>query len=228
MQTQPVKFAAAQILVFAKAPIENQVKTRLIPELGVSLATALYKAMLEQTIATVTHSNLCSIKLLCTPDSNHPYFQQLKSKYAIQLGIQQGADLGERMYHGALHALQSFKSVILLGTDCLQLTESLIGQTLAGLISNAHDAVITPAKDGGYVLMGLNKIDDCLFSNIAWGTEAVMDQTRRALTQLKWNWLETPALNDIDTFDDLKLAYKNKHQHPLNAGVRELLQSVFD
>ena len=226
-QSSPLKFPASQILVFAKAPVENEVKTRLIPDIGAKHATALYQSMLEQTVATATVGNLCKVSLYCTPNIDHPIFKKLSQTYPVQLMTQQGNDLGERMFQAASQALKTSYSVVIIGTDCLQLTESLLGQVLALLANKTSDVVITPAHDGGYVLLGLNQIHRDLFTDIEWGTDRVMEQTRNALNQLEWNWQLTPMLRDIDTVEDVRYIYQNGHQYPLSTGVRDLLHSIF-
>jgi len=223
-----LKFHDAVILVFAKAPVAEKVKTRLIPDIGVENATKLYQLMLEHTISTVVNSHLCRVTVCCTPDNNHSFLQSLHSRYAVALDVQRGSDLGERMYNAISKAMITANNVIVIGTDCFQITESLLGQVLAKLSSKSKNAVVTPAKDGGYVLIGLNKNDRSIFSNIEWGTDTVMEQTRVALNSLGWNWQETPVLCDLDTIEDLAHVYKNKHQYHLNTGVQDLLSEIME
>lgn len=222
-----MKFPTAQILVFAKAPVEGQVKTRMIPDIGESNSTGLYQLMVEHTTGLVANTQLCTVELYCTPDFNHPFFKSLSEKYSITLRNQQGNDLGERMFNAARHSLKTFNSVVIVGTDCLQITEALLGQVLAALTKKACDAIITPAEDGGYVLLGLSQIHEDLFMGIDWGTDKVMAQTRDVLTKLEWKWQETSSLRDVDTYEDLKHIYRNEHQYETSAGVRKLIGSIF-
>lgn len=222
------KFPAARILIFAKAPVENQVKTRLVQDIGADSATVLYQTMLEQIVKTVANSFLCPASLYCSPDTSHKIFQQLHSQYSVELKAQQGKDLGERMYNAASQALQTSQTVIIVGTDCLQMTESHLGQVLADLIQKKDDAVITPAEDGGYVLIGLNGAHPDLFNDIEWGSDRVMLQTRDALKSLGWQWKEMSPLRDIDELEDLHHVYKNKHQYHLDTGVHRILRSIFE
>ena len=67
---------------------------------------------------------------------------------------------------------------------------------------NEYDAVIGPAKDGGYYLLGLKAANPKLFKNKEWGTETVRRDT---LNDLKNSTVFTlDELNDIDTFEDMK------------------------
>ena len=65
-------------------------------------------------------------------------------------------------------------------------------------------AVITPAEDGGYVLIGLCQYESTLFEEISWGTESVLKETRGRLRQLGWNWHELPQRWDVDRPEDVE------------------------
>ena len=227
LQPDLYKFPEARVLIFAKAPILNQVKTRLISDLGAQKATRLYQLMLHQTVATAVNSHLCNVQLCCMPDTQHEDFLELRSRYSVELVTQQGANLGERMFFAASKALKISNSVLIIGTDCLQMAEFQLGQALSLLQSKSYDVVVTPAHDGGYVLLGLNRVSPELFEGIEWGTDRVMDQTRSALDGLGWKWHESTLLRDVDTIDDIQHIYNNEHQYLLDTGVRELVQSIF-
>lgn len=181
--------------------------------------------MLERTVNTAVSGQLCRVKLLCTPDSTHPLFQTLSSHYSVELAIQRGVDLGQRMYNAASEALATYKQVVLIGCDCLQLTRINLNNVLNSLVQDQYDAVVTPALDGGYVLLGLKRVNRALFEHIEWGTDQVMQQTRSALQALQWQYQECEPLQDLDTIDDIKNLLQ-KHRHQLDAGVCEMLDSL--
>lgn len=66
------------------------------------------------------------------------------------------------------------------------------------------DATLIPAFDGGYVLLGLNQFDAVVFSEIAWSTNDVLDETLLRLQRLQWRVKTLPTLHDIDEPADLK------------------------
>jgi glycosyltransferase A (GT-A) superfamily protein (DUF2064 family) len=66
-----------------------------------------------------------------------------------------------------------------------------------------HDAVIYPARDGGYVLLGLARTDASLFSDIAWSTDTVAATTIARITELGWSLFVGETLIDIDEPADL-------------------------
>lgn len=226
LPTNDFKYPNSEILVFAKAPVAGKVKTRLIPDIGPEKANSLYQLMLEQTINTAVSSGLCRVTLVCTPDSSHPFFQYLANRYHIGLAAQQGADLGERMFNAASCSLRNAKNVILIGSDCLQMTATQLEEALCNLLQDENEIVITPAQDGGYVLLGLRRIDRDLFKGVEWGSSRVMNQTRNALQQLNWKWQQMAPLKDLDTIEDIYDIVTNEHQYHLETGVRELIRSL--
>jgi len=65
-----------------------------------------------------------------------------------------------------------------------------------------HDVVIGPSIDGGYYLLGMKKLYHAIFKNKQWGTDSVLETTLKDLEPQNVELLE--ALNDIDTYEDLK------------------------
>lgn len=223
-----LKYPDTEILVFAKAPIMGQVKTRLIPAIGAESAVRLYQQMLQQTLKLVVDSAFCRVRLLCAPDTSHPFFQSLSSNYDVPLDPQEGNDLGERMFNAASRRLNEFKNVILIGSDCPEMSASHLEDVINIMAQGESDVVITPAHDGGYVLLGLRRIDPGLFEDVNWGTEAVMSQTRSALEQLRWHWKEMEPLKDLDTFEDIKDFVANEHQYHLDTDVQQQLEKLLE
>jgi hypothetical protein len=218
--------ASARLLIFAKAPVEGKVKTRLIPRLGTTTATQLQRLMTAHVVQMATMSELCPVELWCHPDTSHEFFQNLQRKYPIALYQQVGKDLGEKMFNAARHAIESSRRVIIIGSDCLQYTPHQLQQALDALAENEHRVVLTPAQDGGYVLIGMNHVDQRLFENIDWGTSAVLAQTRQALKRLDREWLEMPVLQDIDVETDLEAILEYLPQYPLSPDLTTLLQRI--
>ena len=190
------------VLIFAKAPQPGRVKTRLIPALGEAGATRLYSGLLRRQIEWISRQTPYAIELWVTPDDRHPLLQELSSKFASRMSLQEGGDLGERMGHATEQALQRHRRVLLLGVDCPALTAFHLQQSVSWLESGA-DAVLGPAQDGGYVLLGVNAYHSALFEGHAWGGDHVARTTREAMTRIGWQWRELPPLWDLDRPDDL-------------------------
>lgn len=152
------EFPTSRIQVFCKAPVIGSVKTRLIPYLGEHAATRLHERLAKQTIEVCKASRLAPIELWCMPDTEHDFFQQFADDNT-SLHVQQGSELGERMFTGIAHALLNERadSVVLIGTDCPTLDSDYLRDALERL--GEFDAVVGPAEDGGYCLIGLTVAD---------------------------------------------------------------------
>ena len=198
-----MRYPQAAILIFAKAPVEGRVKTRLIPALGRAGTTRLYRKLLHNLVNRLAAEALAPVELWCAPDANHPDFQTLNRHPGVTLHEQRGDDLGERMAYAAAEALQRHRHLVLLGVDCPALTGSMLEQALRWLMLEV-DLVLGPAEDGGYCLLGLNRTADCLFHGIPWGTDAVAETTRGCLRDMGWAWRELPLLWDLDRPEDLQ------------------------
>ena len=189
-------------MVFAKAPIPGEAKTRLIPALGSQGASRLYERLINHTLSLCCGAGVCPVELWCAPDTSDAFFQQCAREFDIALHEQHGAELGERMYHAMSSRLEQYPHAVLVGSDCPSLTPDVLRETFTAL-DRGMDAVIAPAEDGGYVLLGLRRMHHNLFTGIPWGTDQVMAVTRRRLEQLNWQWLELPRQWDVDRPEDL-------------------------
>lgn len=206
-----MEFPHAKLLVFAKAPVAGQVKTRLIPTLSPEQAAQLHSQLVTHTLTTATAENLCPVELWCANDINHPFFEACQMNFNIKRQQQPEGGLGERMSFALKTALTDTQYAIIIGTDCPTLNTDNLRQAFRAL-SDKKDAVITPAEDGGYVLIGAKKHSDTLFENIEWGTETVFKNTQQRLEKLNWNWTKLETLWDLDRPEDL-VRYKKLIAH---------------
>ena len=93
-------------------------------------------------------------------------------------------------------------SVILIGTDCVEISATLLQQASLNMLNN--DATINCTTDGGYALLGINKFNALLFGSIAWSTDAVASTTLGRIRQLGWSVHVGQMLHDVDEVRDLK------------------------
>ncbi len=194
----------AHIAVFARAPELGKVKTRLIPALGAESALGLYTAMLDRILSLVKVSGLAPMSLWVTSNPSHEKFITYCSEREIYL--QYGADLGQRMAHCFAEQLSKPDTdyLVLIGTDCPALTKDYLQAALTAL-QGGQDCVLGPARDGGYVLIGLRRPIPALFQDIDWSTSRVLVQTldRIASLELRLTLLEEQW--DVDESADLAL-----------------------
>ena len=184
------------IAVFARAPVAGRTKTRLIPLLGAADAAQLQMKLTERAVITACEARCGDVMLWCDPSADDPELAACIARHAIVGATQCDGDLGLRMRHATRNALASSNRVLLIGTDCPALTPQNLIDARNAL--DCHDAVITPAEDGGYVLLGLKHCPAEIFSGVNWGSEHVLAQTRDRLATLRWSWHEQPALWDVD------------------------------
>ena len=196
----------SKLVIFTKSPVLGAVKTRLQPDYSQEQSLTLHKKLMLNTLALTEKLTHLDIELCCTPNRNTLFFLDCENKFPIKLIDQQGADLGERMAFSLSVALQTHDKAIIIGTDCPELDEHYIEQAIQALDEN--DAVIGPAADGGYVLLGLRKFSPELFTDFSWGSDTVLSQTREVLKDLAWSCKELDIMHDIDRPEDL-LRYKD-------------------
>lgn len=198
---------SAALVIFAKAPIPGQVKTRLSPALTEDEAATLHGSfvldMLERSRAAATKFKLPIDRFLaCAPSSSHVFFRIMEARHGVTLLDQQGVDLGARMHH-ALAGLfaQGYRRICLVGTDVPSLPLTHYRDAVEAL--TRHDLVIGPANDGGYYLIGLTQPRPELFADIPWSTDRVMALTRQKAIAAGLKTALLPAWSDVDTIDDL-------------------------
>ena len=191
-----------RIVIFAKAPVAGLAKTRLIPALGAQGAARLAAALLKHAVAQALASGVGPVELCVTPAPADPLWSGLALQATLTWSDQGDGDLGERMARAAQRVLDAGEPVLLMGTDCPDLTAGRIREAAASL--TAADAALVPAFDGGYVLLGLNRFDASLFAGIAWSTASVAQVTRARVEQLGWSLRTLPTLHDIDEPADLR------------------------
>lgn len=197
------QYPDAVLMIFCKAPIPGQVKTRLIPKLTAKQAAELHIELSVRTLQRAVQGNLCPVQLWCAPTTDHDFFTASKAAYPLALKQQQGADLGERMHHAFCSALATYSRALLMGCDCPSLTGQDLEQALTAL-NQGNEIVIAPAEDGGYVMIGLNRPNPELFDNMPWGTARVLAQTRNRIERYKLQHHELSEQWDLDTPEDLE------------------------
>jgi rSAM/selenodomain-associated transferase 1 len=182
------------VLLMLKAPIEGAVKTRLGSEIGAAVATSAYRRLVEHQLRQVPagwHIHVCY-----APVGAEGIFREWLGE-DLRYTAQAEGDLGARLSRSAdEHFRQSASPLIILGGDCPYLTTEPLQDAAAALTGT--DAVLVPALDGGYCLIGLRVWEGNLFRAITWGTGMVLAETRERLRERGLPWVELAALEDVD------------------------------
>lgn len=207
------QFPDSVLIIFCKAPIPGQVKTRLIPPLSPEQAAQVHIELSENIFRLASKEALCPVQLWCSPTTEHPYYQKAAANFDFSLQTQYGSNLGARMHHAFTTTLKKFKKAVLIGCDCPSLTESDLQEALSAL--NNHHIVLAPAEDGGYVLIGLDRPQEQLFTEMPWGTSSILPMTQTRIAMAKQRYFELSEQWDVDTIEDL-LRYRELSPTPKN------------
>jgi hypothetical protein len=183
------------IIVFAKAPVPGEAKTRLIPRLGAWRAARLHARLTRQTIRTALAARCGPVEIHGT--RRHSFFRSLNTRFRLQ----RGRDLGERMHRALEKALRRHPIAILVGTDCPMLTPADLRRA-ARWLRGGCDAVLAPAEDGGYALVAVRRSRREWFEDIAWGSSQVYADTVRKLAGYRWRAMR--RVWDVDRPEDLE------------------------
>jgi uncharacterized protein len=203
-----------RIIIFAKAPIAGQVKTRLCPPLSADDAAKLQRRMIRHTLNTASLADLGPVELHCAPDSQYDFFMECSHDFAVQLQVQSGDDLGMKMQN----ALAREHRAILVGTDCPSITAKYL-RDAAAAIAEENSIVFGPAEDGGYGLIGVNGATPNVFVDVPWGSADVMNVTRNILSATGRRWHELEPIWDVDRPDDLARLARDGNLKHLTQGL---------
>lgn len=211
MPSQPSKNDSV-ILLFLKAPVPGQVKTRLAADIGVQAATDVYEILVQSQLQRLPREYALEIHF--TPAS-------AGSRFATWLGDtlnyypQVDGDLGDRLKHAVKAAFaRGAREVICIGADCPSLLPTHLVKTRAQLRSNENAVVLGPTTDGGYYLIGLRQPNDALFENVRWSTAHTLDDTLLQARKAKLNVATLETMSDVDDIGDLRSAIRSGYLPP--------------
>lgn len=189
------------LIIFIKNPELGKAKTRIANTTGDVKALDIYKELLEHT-RKATSSADCKRHLFYSSfiDREDSWSSDIFFKQ-----VQIDGGLGEKMQDAFQKVSDTPAKLVIIGSDCGELTADIITQAFDAL--STHDVVLGPTFDGGYYLLGIRDPSIDLFSDIAWSTEVVYEQTVEKIKADHLTYFELPRLHDIDYEEDY-LAWK--------------------
>lgn len=195
------------VLVFVRAPAIGKVKTRLAKMMAPRSVLDLYRCFVMDVLDMLTQAGFQAVVCYHPKSAEQHVTAWLGDTYPYV--PQEGSDLGARMAN-AFQAVfdQGCRRALLIGTDFPDLPAEIIQQALDGM--RQKGAVIGPADDGGYYLIGFAREHflPVVFDAIPWGTKRVFEETLRIFSRHKRHPLVLPRWRDIDEHEDL-LAFAN-------------------
>lgn len=194
------------LLLFVKNIKLGKVKSRLAKTIGDEGALELYKELLaitEKAIATLEVDKIV-------------YFSEAiedSTWSGAEKKVQFGENLGERMQNAFTECFNlGYESVVLIGSDLPEISREIILEGFEALLHS--ETVFGPAQDGGYYLIGMNRMHASVFENKPWSEPQLLEVTLSELKQNNSSFSLLQTLNDIDTYEDLESAdfFKNDIQ----------------
>ena len=198
------------VLIFLKSPDPGLVKTRLSRDIDEKVVLSLYRNFGLDLLETLRRGNHAFKIIFYPPESEEKISGWLGKDCSYE--PQQGNDLGERMKNAFSNAfLEGFTRVLLIGSDIPDLTNIILHNAFA---LDSHDAVIGPAFDGGYYLIGFknNTFLPEIFEEISWSTDTVFARTMEIFKKYRYKVCILPKWRDVDSIEDLgALVERNRH-----------------
>ena len=184
------------ILIFAKNPVAGRVKTRLAKDVGEKKALQVYQYLLDHSAKVTSRVN--ASKQVWYAD--HIKEKDIWDNEVFEKKLQSGDHLGERMENAFRSAFaEGYEKVVIVGTDLYDIQPADIDKAFQKL--DEFSAVIGPAKDGGYYLLGMNSMITKVFKNKKWSTDSVFRETMTDLQD--HNTYQLEMRNDIDILEDI-------------------------
>ena len=182
----------------------GRVKSRLARDTDTHQALHVHRRLLSKTVET---AGACRVPVqFWVADAAGFYAESwLSQGQRRHRRRQRGADLGTRMHHALQSGLKTTQSVLLVGSDCPELSVDYLQAAFRAL--KHHRVVIGPATDGGYVLIGMRGVSAlrgrAIFRQVSWGSERVLSQTLSRLQRAGIGCACLPPLSDVDRAEDL-------------------------
>lgn len=197
--------SSPSLIIFVRQPQLGKVKTRLAATMGEAKALKVYELLLAHTYQVAAAMDMPVYVYYADGIAENDLWQGPQF-YKKQ---QQGDDLGLRMSNAFTETFaQGHQQVIIVGSDCYDLTATILSDAFIALAQS--DAVIGPATDGGYYLLGLNQPLPQLFEGIAWSTDTVAAATMGKLYERGYSVTMLQALTDVDEEKDVPADIQNQ------------------
>ena len=202
------------LVIMAKAPKPGMVKTRLTESLPSAAVTALYRCLLEDTLALAKSLTSVELAVMC------PELDQDELAHLLGNTAQVVAQKGEGLAAGLTSVFRHFtavgrKHVIAFNSDSPHLPPSVLDSAFDILAT--HDVVVGPTQDGGYYLVGAKTAHPSLFEGEGMGTMGALDRLLTRTKVLKLSTGCTEPFYDIDVANDLILLARELRLAPAKA-----------
>ncbi len=198
--TMPSRNRDCTLVIMAKAPKPGMVKTRLAQSLPLPAVTALYRCLLDDTMALARSLGTVEVAIMC-PGSDVDELACLAGD-AVRVVAQTGEGLAAGLTSVFAHfAALGRQRVVAFNSDSPHLPASVLGSAFEAL--TGHDVVVGPTHDGGYYLVGAKAAHPALFDGDGMGTKSALEALLARARGLQLSVGFTDPFYDIDVEDDL-------------------------
>ena len=191
--------ASDALIVLTRVPRPGVGKSRLAALLGVERTFRVASAFAEDTLRLAASGSGWRQLVAYTPNDAEEEAAALAD--GIEIVPQAAGDLGVRIASALDVALRDSSRAVLIGSDTPDLPPEVIERAFAAL--NDADAVIGPAEDGGFYLVGVRATHLDMFTGVEWSTETVFERTESNLRRLGWRVAVLDAWEDVDDLASL-------------------------
>ena len=182
--------------IMSKSPRPGTVKTRLCPPLTPAQAARLATAAILDTVAAGLSSQARRVTVVL----DGPQGPWLPKR--VEVIPQRTGPFGDRLAGAIDDACSELAlPVLVIGMDTPQVTGAGLDAAALPLLEEA-DAVLGPAEDGGYWVIGTNEPHADMFAGVPMSTDATCAAQRAQLHRLGLRVREVATLRDVDDFDD--------------------------
>ncbi len=194
--------SARAVVVMARAPWTGG-KTRLDVTRDEAAHAELRHALFLDTLDVVTSVNGVQPVVACEPAAACERMRECVGS-AIDVIPQRGRDLGQRMAHVFEDVARlGAESIVVVGSDLPDLPARLLEEAFVALRGGNDRIVLGPSTDGGYYLIGMNRVFPSLFELEEWGGDCVFDRTLRIAKSLGLQVVALDRWTDVDEAADL-------------------------
>lgn len=199
------------MILFARAPVPGQVKTRLAAGVGAETAVRLHRAFVRDLVARVPAGFEVELHL----DAATSDWPEIRCPRRLQ----PAGDLGVRMRSALAGALErGYERAAILGTDAPDLPESHIDELFQG----DSDVRLGPAEDGGFWGICCGRILDTMFDGVPWSSSRTLEATEAACRGSGLSVSLAPVWTDVDEPVDLERLVASASLDPAGATAKEL------
>jgi rSAM/selenodomain-associated transferase 1 len=211
------------VVVLAKWPRSGHAKRRLGAAIGGARATSLARCFLLDTLAVARRSGADRVLVAYAPPTARARFRSLD--HDVVLVPQARGSLGTRLRHALAAGLAAGRRVVLIGTDSPTLRPSIVRRAFASL--RTAPAVLGPAEDGGYYLIGARApLPALLFKGMPWSTGRVAEETLRRATEAALQITVLSRWYDVDDGDGLRRLLADRAGLARATATRSALQAA--